>query len=168
MRILVTGACLDSVLSFWLRPGHPRPDLVQCVSQKSPFFVFQRSPSERITRWWTPSTNWSLVLLKAACLPKRELFSRRTLLTGRSLNVAPLNPSHRTHSKIRVSMVSAAEGEIAILRHGISQWEEHERGSGSPTFKPQLRCRPATLPWSPCHPGLLSSGQGAPHASMLA
>ena len=84
--------------------------------------MFQRSPSEQITRWWTSLTSWSHVSFEAACLPKRELFSRRTLLTGRSLNGALLNPSCKVQGSVSVAlMVSREESEVFILSCGVSQ-----------------------------------------------
>ena len=108
---------------------HPKPSILSwssqapctpvCFSEK-PFCVFQRSPSEQTTRWWTPLTSWSHVLLEAACLPKKELFSRRTLLTGRSLDVALQNSSRKVHGNVFVAlMMSREEGEMLILRCGV-------------------------------------------------
>lgn len=117
-----------------------------CFSEK-PFHVFQLFPREQITRWWTPLTSWSHVSSEAAYLLKRELFSRRTLLTGRSLNVRPLNPSHRANGNVYIApMVSRTESEMFILSSSVSQWEEHEIGSGSPGSMRQPCCRPAV--WS--------------------
>lgn len=47
MRILVTGACLGSILSLWLCPGCPRPRVFPCVSQKSPFVCSSGPPASR-------------------------------------------------------------------------------------------------------------------------
>lgn len=126
---------------FWSSQAPRRP---VCFSDK-PFCVFQLSPSELITRWWTPSTSWSHVSLKAACLLKRELFSRRTLLTGGSLNVSPPNSSRRAPSNVSVAVVvSRAEGEVfAILSSGAGQRAERERGSASLGFRHQPCSRPA-------------------------
>lgn len=60
--------------------------------------------------------------LEAACLPKRELFSRRTLLTGRSLNGALLNPSCKVQGTVSVALiVSREESEVFILSCGVSR-----------------------------------------------
>lgn len=115
--------------SWCLLWPHPKPSVLSwssqapcgpvCFSEK-PFCVFQRSPNEQTTRWWTPLTSWSHVLLEAACLPKKELFSRRTLLTGRSLNVALQNSSHKVHGNVFVAlMMSREEGEMLILCCGV-------------------------------------------------
>ena len=59
--------------------------------------------------------------LEAACLPKRELFSRRTLLTGRSLNGALLNPTCKVQGSVSVALMSREESEVFILSCGVSR-----------------------------------------------